>query len=97
MFDKNYFEKEFPKQLERYKKESKSETPEVVFVCGHNHLIVTEIEDLKEHWLSCWVDDGEFKSAGKSQVLMLTRYDKISQIIFHPLKGGQRMGFRTKK
>ena len=96
MFDKSYFEKEFPKQLEKFKKESKSNDVKVVFVCGHNHILVTEIAEIKDAWVSVWVHDGEYKVGGRSPVLMLTQYDQIRQIFFYPLKGEHALGFRTK-
>jgi hypothetical protein len=95
MFDKAYFEKEFPKQLERFKKESKSNDAKVAFVCGENHILVTEIEEIKEAWISVRVHDGEYKSEGKSPVLMFTLYEKIHQVFFYPLKGEHALGFRT--
>lgn len=94
MFDKAYFEKEFPRQFEQFKKET-SQEPKVVFVFGANsHIVVNEIQSLKDGWFSFWIFDGEYKSGGKSPVLMVSRYDQVRQVLFYPLRGEHGMGFR---
>ncbi len=97
MFDKNYFEKEFSKQLDHFKKTSRQEAKVVFVMGGNNHIVLSDIEDLKDGWFSFWIEDGDFKSDKKSQVLMFSRYDQIRQILFYPAKGDQAAGFRSGK
>jgi hypothetical protein len=94
MFDKSYFEKEFPKQIEQFKKSSK-QAPKIILVLGGNHHIeLHEIEDIKDGWFSCWVEDSDFKSEKKPTVLMICRYDQVREILLYPSKSETSTGFR---
>lgn len=97
MFDKTYFEKEFPKHLEQFKKNSKQEEKTVFVLGGNQHIAVSEIQDIKEDWISFWIEDPDYRSEKKSAVLMISRYDQIRQILFYPSKSDAAAGFRSGK
>lgn len=97
MFNKSYFEKEFPNHIEQFKKNAK-QSPKIVLVLGGNHHIVLhELQDLKEDWFSFWIEDGDYKAGKKPPAFMISRYDQVRQILFYPTKEAPSAGFRIGK